>query len=240
MNSWRASVQDAGRTSPRSRLRYLLTEPLSRDPTGCSHQCDNIVAVIEIPLRNRAGGVRAWSLIDDIDAPLAEVRWSLNGGYATRQATVGGRRTSVSLHRAVAERAGFGDASVVDHISRDRLDNRRGNLRRSTPLLNARNRSLPYEGRYVQTPEERRNSARRQREFRARNKARLRQEAATARAREAARDVLALSKSPFCGCCGESHIDFLVVEGEEILCRNCAHAHGAGMCPHHGISRRLG
>src|SRR4051794_37235481 len=41
--------------------------------------------VIRVPLRARDGSVRAWALLDEQDAHLAEQRWCLDGdGYAVR------------------------------------------------------------------------------------------------------------------------------------------------------------
>lgn len=93
--------------------------------------------MIRLRLRNRAGEVVAEALIDDEDAALASYGWVLNSnGYAWRS-IMGGRR-HVYLHREVLglER---GDGRQADHINRDRLDNRRSNLRVVTPGQNRQN-----------------------------------------------------------------------------------------------------
>ena len=78
----------------------------------------------EIPLRRKDGSVRAVALVNEEDGHLALLRWSWHLGYASRKN--GERR--VYLHRVIAGLAA-GDSRQVDHINRNRLDNRRSNLR---------------------------------------------------------------------------------------------------------------
>ncbi len=80
-----------------------------------------------------------FALVDDVDSEWALVsKWSLsNSGYA--QASRGG--CHIFLHRSIAERMGHSiNGSFVDHISGDRQDNRRANLRAATIQENGRNR----------------------------------------------------------------------------------------------------
>jgi hypothetical protein len=100
------------------------------EPDGDSHPRYAL-----IPLHGRAGSVVAYALIDEQDAPLvAGRRWYLNpDGYACRRE--GG--VSVYMHRLLAEAP---RGAVVDHINRNRLDNRRANLRLTDWVGNARNR----------------------------------------------------------------------------------------------------
>jgi hypothetical protein len=100
---------------------------LSTAPDSSPPDADGAVT---IPLRRRDGSVRAYALIDQEDAHLAEHRWCLNGkGYVIRRAPAGdGTYQSVSLHRSILG-LGARDPREVDHISRDKLDNRRANLR---------------------------------------------------------------------------------------------------------------
>jgi hypothetical protein len=96
---------------------------------------------VRIPLRDRAGSLRDYALVDDADAHLAEHRWFINSsGYAARQEPTprGGQRT-VLMARVVMGLV-HGDSREADHISRDKLDNRRSNLRIATHAQNAQNR----------------------------------------------------------------------------------------------------
>jgi hypothetical protein len=85
---------------------------------------------VRIPLRARDGSVRAYALVDaDVAAWVNQWRWCLlPGGYAVRITKEHGRQQTIYLHRELVTpppAPGFS----VDHISRDRLDNRRSNLR---------------------------------------------------------------------------------------------------------------
>ena len=74
------------------------------------------------------GEVVAHALVDaDNLEHLSQWRWSLSRGYPRRNAALAGRQRTVYLHQEVAGVAPPGH--VVDHISRDRLDARRENLR---------------------------------------------------------------------------------------------------------------
>jgi hypothetical protein len=87
-------------------------------------------------------GVRGNTLVsgDDLDWVLAH-RWMLSArGYVIRHCRLGpGRQTKVLLHRELLglPRA---DSRQGDHINRDRLDNRRENLRIVTSAQNAQNK----------------------------------------------------------------------------------------------------
>ncbi len=81
------------------------------------------------------------------DLCLARWRWNLDKqGYACRTQhgpwMNGNRKTSnIYLHKEVVKRmGGLVDGMYVDHINRNRLDNRRENLRMVTPQHNAQNR----------------------------------------------------------------------------------------------------
>lgn len=89
-----------------------------------------------LPLHDATGSVVAHTKVDPIDASwLRNWRWSVNpDGYAYR---VSGR--TLPLHRVLL---GLMDAPrwvMSDHINRDRLDNRRVNLRPATPAENRAN-----------------------------------------------------------------------------------------------------
>jgi hypothetical protein len=99
---------------------------------------------VRIPLRSRAGEVRAHALVDEADAHLIDGhRWFLADGYAVRSAPpVPGRKFQrrVSMARTILGLE-EGDPREVDHIvSEHKLDNRRSNLRVVTHAQNAQNR----------------------------------------------------------------------------------------------------
>lgn len=97
----------------------------------------------------------AFTIVDAADARwLLEHRWGLGSdGYATR------RRPGVAIrmHREILGLAA-GDGRHTDHINRDKLDNRRANLRVVTAAQNMQNRpSVPgsssrYRGVYWEVP----------------------------------------------------------------------------------------
>jgi len=96
-----------------------------------------------IPLRNCRGEVIAYALIDEQDRHLARLTWHLRlDGYAARWEKQQNRHNRIGrgrilrLHRVIL---GAPPGVEVDHINRNRLDNRRSNLRFATDGENARN-----------------------------------------------------------------------------------------------------
>lgn len=88
-------------------------------------------AVVRVPLMTAKGVVQGYTLIDSADEGLlAPHRWYLDrGGYARTSVVLPDNRVvAVLLHRRVMGLS-KGDRLEVDHINRDRLDNRRENLR---------------------------------------------------------------------------------------------------------------
>lgn len=92
-----------------------------------------------IPLRARDGSVRAYAIVDAADADFVnQWRWSLrSGGYVHRGTN---SRGHYFLHRELLGCV-EGDGVVVDHINRNRLDNRRSNIRATTKQGNGQNSS---------------------------------------------------------------------------------------------------
>lgn len=106
--------------------------PQDTTPTG----------VVRIPLRARDGAVRDYAIVDAADAEwVNQWRWHLStSGHAARTASVNGKKVMRFLHRELLALA-KGDGREGDHINRDRLDNRRCNLRVITHAGNAQNLS---------------------------------------------------------------------------------------------------
>lgn len=87
---------------------------------------------LEVPLGGRIAAGRV-ALVDEADAWVLECSWSVNGrGYVQR---AGVSKVPVLLHRELLDFP----AGLVDHKNRDRLDNRRSNLRAVTALENGQN-----------------------------------------------------------------------------------------------------
>lgn len=83
-------------------------------------------------------------LVDESDIPLVNsVHWYINEGYLFNQTKEFGKRR---LHRMILGLP-KGDRRVVDHINRNKLDNRRSNLRIVEQGDNCRNKSLRKDNR---------------------------------------------------------------------------------------------
>lgn len=92
-----------------------------------------------IPLHNRAGEVVGHAIVDAADAvEVGHYRWHMSDGYAQRRAGDG----HVYMHRQILGLKP-GDP-MTDHRNRDKLDNRRANLRTATNAESQQN--LPAYG----------------------------------------------------------------------------------------------
>lgn len=94
---------------------------------------------VRIPLRARDGSVRAYAVVDAADAEwVNQWTWHLaSKRYAARSVHAGGRRL-IYLHRELLGLM-YGDRTEGDHVDRDKLNNRRSNLRPSTRRSNSHN-----------------------------------------------------------------------------------------------------
>jgi hypothetical protein len=86
--------------------------------------------IVKIPLRRRDGTIRAWTTVDGADyAELSGFSWSMGShGYVRRGFRDGGKHYDELLARRLMG-LGRGDSRQVDHLDRDKLNNRRANLR---------------------------------------------------------------------------------------------------------------
>ena len=134
---------------------WQIAETLSRNGAFyCSHDCRfprlpftlSIVSgepVGLIPIRNARAQVTAHAIVDaDMAEWASQWRWNAKkGGYATRAYQREGVRVLVFLHREVLGLK-TNDPLQGDHINRNRLDNRRSNLRAVSGAANSQNVSV--------------------------------------------------------------------------------------------------
>lgn len=96
-------------------------------PLPLEFSADGLTA--RVPLRSPNGIVETYALIDANDADLVrETHWYLDEGYARSNGYANGKKIQERMHRVILGLT-KDDPQLVDHINRDRLDNRRANLR---------------------------------------------------------------------------------------------------------------
>lgn len=78
---------------------------------------------------------------EKFEAKLPQAGWRIDKGYARRiwRDPVTGKLRTISMHRIIWELEYGTPPPMLDHINGNRLDNRLGNLRPATPLLNSCN-----------------------------------------------------------------------------------------------------
>lgn len=98
--------------------------------------------MLQVPLRNRAGEIVEYALIDDTDAHVLNFRWYLRK-YELKTTTlkyalsyITGKQ--ISMHAFLLSKPDKG--YVIDHINNDGLDNRRQNIRIVTRSINSQNK----------------------------------------------------------------------------------------------------
>jgi hypothetical protein len=90
---------------------------------------------LQVPI-NGIHGANRFAKVDPEDYNLiSRYSWHLQNGYAVTKS----RGKNYRMHRLVLDQTD--PLIIVDHINRDRLDNRRSNLRLYTPIQNANNRT---------------------------------------------------------------------------------------------------
>jgi len=104
----------------------------------------------QIPLRGKAGAGK-FAIVDDKDYPrLSKYLWYFDGNYAATFRCSYGRVRSWRMHVMLIPEAG---GLVRDHINRNKLDNRRSNLRLVTQGENVRNGRASGQRPFSQNPD---------------------------------------------------------------------------------------
>ena len=86
-----------------------------------------------------------FALVDDVDFVwLSQFKWVFNNGYAVISKYAGGgsknpKRITIYMHRLINKTP---EGFETDHVNRNKLDNRRINLRMASKSLNSINRGL--------------------------------------------------------------------------------------------------
>lgn len=103
-------------------------------------RCDRRPATIEGNVAKLPLGINAkdgYAIVDKKHSYLDKYNWHLNQyGYVVRSGYINGKKTIIQLHREIML---FPDKSI-DHVSGDKLDNRKHNLREATVSQNGYNR----------------------------------------------------------------------------------------------------
>jgi hypothetical protein len=107
------------------------TEEATHASRAIQRNADGIASIL---MHNQAGAVTGKCLVDDEDWQAAErCSWHLESqGYPATNTN----GTKLRMHKFLKS-----DAPMQDHISRDKLDNRRSNLRDTTTGANSQNAS---------------------------------------------------------------------------------------------------
>lgn len=75
---------------------------------------------------------------DDMYEELARYKWGISGKYPSRKVDLEGKNTYMSMHDHIL---GKKNGYEIDHINRDKLDNRKDNLRYATVSQNSINKA---------------------------------------------------------------------------------------------------
>lgn len=89
-----------------------------------------------------------YAIVDDEDFEFISSfgKWyEKDNGYAVKKTKVNGKNVNLRMHRLIAKPP---EGLVVDHINRNKLDNRRENLRCVSQQINSWNKERKYQRKY--------------------------------------------------------------------------------------------
>jgi hypothetical protein len=96
------------------------------------------------PLKIPTSRAGVFAIIDADDYDLVkDYSWHICSGYATTRKQKNNKKQVILMHKLICR---VPKNKVVDHINRNKLDNRRCNLRAATTMENAQNKDNPYRG----------------------------------------------------------------------------------------------
>ena len=114
-------------------LKYGKCYKTVFDPNDLIYNVD----YAEVIIRNRHGEIIAIAIIDLDDIELiSQYKWNLSGGYA--RSVIDGH--GIFMHKVIMN--DLNNDFIIDHINRNRLDNRKSNLRIVTLQENSLNQSV--------------------------------------------------------------------------------------------------
>jgi hypothetical protein len=119
---------------------------VTHPPDGLFLSSDNVklwtvkITALKVPLKDRQGNVRDYAYVSPSDSWVLDHKWTLMRiGYVQRYVRGTGRNGEKRyMHREILGLQ-KGDGTEVDHIDRNRLNNRRENLRVTDRAGNAQN-----------------------------------------------------------------------------------------------------
>lgn len=95
---------------------------------------------MEIKIKSKTGDFVA--IIDDEDfEKVSQYKWHMSSGYAKTRPFINGKYVAMQMAHIILGCVPNGRSYVIDHINRNKLDNRKSNIRKCSWSQNTRNRA---------------------------------------------------------------------------------------------------